>query len=54
MPRLSHQHRVNAVVVQRNLFGGAQQRDGLRQRSTQHVQHLRDRVDGNHVQAALD
>ena len=53
MPRLGDQHRVDAVVLQRNLFGGTQQRARLRQRGAQHLQHVGNRVDGHHVQAAL-
>ena len=54
VPGLRHQNRVDAVVGQRDLLGGAQQRRGVGQRAAQQLEHLGDRVDGDHVEAALD
>lgn len=54
MPGLRDQYRVDAVVGQRDLLGGAEQRRGLRQGRGEHLEHLSDRVDGHDVQAAFD
>ena len=54
VPGLRDQHGVDAVVGQRNLLGGAEQRRGVGQRIAEHLEHLRDRVDGDHVEAAFD
>ena len=54
MPGLGDQDGVYGVVLQWNVFRGAQQCRRVGQCAAQYLEHLGDRVDGDHVEAALD
>ena len=53
VPRLGHQHRVHAVIGQRDLLAGAAEYGHPGHRAAQLLAHARRRFHGDHVQAAL-
>ena len=54
VPGLRDQHRVHAVVGQRNVFCGTEQRRRIGQRIGQQLKHFRDGIDRDDVEPALD